>query len=195
MYSIAKSIRLPATFVELRHQATHGELPSLPKLRTSSQKALKWIWDYYWANLSTDLAEEGNCAAYVKKLLEERNEQARQGMEARLSLWDDDEILGVLTNIEEVTDDPEMLLRSLRLSERIMGMENPGQTNDISVPVQDVSSIDEMKAELAKMHEDLNVLDEEELEMDSAIKPPDLEGNGWSLWEGPWVPKPIGSIE
>ncbi|TVY80687.1 Pre-rRNA-processing protein las1, partial [Lachnellula suecica] len=52
MYSLAKTIGLPATYVELRHQATHEELPSLSKLRTATQKALRWIWDYYWANLT-----------------------------------------------------------------------------------------------------------------------------------------------
>ena len=52
MYSIAKTIGLPATYVELRHQATHEELPSLSKLRAGAQKALQWIWDYYWAALT-----------------------------------------------------------------------------------------------------------------------------------------------
>ncbi|KAH7033281.1 Las1-like-domain-containing protein [Microdochium trichocladiopsis] len=51
MYSLAKTIGLPATFVELRHQATHEQLPSLLKLRSAAKKALSWIWDFYWKGL------------------------------------------------------------------------------------------------------------------------------------------------
>jgi ribosomal biogenesis protein LAS1 len=62
MYSIAKEIGLPATFVELRHQATHEELPTLPKFRSAAQRAMTWIWDYYWRDLEdhevTGLPEE-----------------------------------------------------------------------------------------------------------------------------------------
>ncbi|EWG48113.1 hypothetical protein FVEG_08017 [Fusarium verticillioides 7600] len=54
MYSIAKTIGLPATFVELRHQSTHEQLPSLAKLRTAAKKALLWIWEYYWKQLGED---------------------------------------------------------------------------------------------------------------------------------------------
>src|SRR5690606_36028582 len=52
MFSVAKTIGLPATFVELRHQATHEQLPSLARLRSAAKKALAWIWDYYWQHLA-----------------------------------------------------------------------------------------------------------------------------------------------
>lgn len=51
MYDVAKSVGLPATFVELRHQATHEQLPSLPRLRAAAASALQWIWEYYWRGL------------------------------------------------------------------------------------------------------------------------------------------------
>ncbi|KAK4153135.1 Saccharopine dehydrogenase-domain-containing protein [Chaetomidium leptoderma] len=51
MYDVAKSVGLPATFVELRHQATHEQLPSLTRLRAAAGKALEWIWEYYWRHL------------------------------------------------------------------------------------------------------------------------------------------------
>ncbi|KAL2167726.1 hypothetical protein VTG60DRAFT_902 [Thermothelomyces hinnuleus] len=52
MYDVAKSVGLPATFVELRHQATHEQLPSLARLRAAADKALDWIWEYYWRGLT-----------------------------------------------------------------------------------------------------------------------------------------------
>lgn len=54
MYSLAKTIGLPATFVELRHQSTHEQLPSLAKLRSAARKALLWIWEYYWKHLGPE---------------------------------------------------------------------------------------------------------------------------------------------
>lgn len=56
MYSLAKTTGLPATFVELRHQATHEQLPSLLKLRSAAGKALAWIWDFYWRDLPAQAA-------------------------------------------------------------------------------------------------------------------------------------------
>ncbi|KAL8392797.1 hypothetical protein RB595_002832 [Gaeumannomyces hyphopodioides] len=54
MYSVAKTIGLPATFVELRHQATHEQLPSLTRLRAGAAAGLDWIWEYYWKQLAPD---------------------------------------------------------------------------------------------------------------------------------------------
>lgn len=59
MYSIAKSIGLPASFVELRHQCTHEELPSLQKLRSATDKSLQWIWEHYWKGLAGDELNTG----------------------------------------------------------------------------------------------------------------------------------------
>ncbi|TQS35131.1 hypothetical protein Golomagni_04456 [Golovinomyces magnicellulatus] len=91
MYDIAKNIGLPSTFVELRHQATHEELPSLTRLRTATFEALDWIWNYYWVNIPTtttttilapttndnqntsvvchQITDNDNCETWLKKYL------------------------------------------------------------------------------------------------------------------------------
>lgn len=194
MYSIAKNIGLPATYVELRHQATHEELPSLPKLRTATQKALRWIWDYYWANLSNELAAMEDCKHYVRKLLEERDDESRQKMEAQLSLWNDDELLQALREIEESTDNTTVLLRSLRLAAKIMSREARIGADDDAALEPNANNIEKVKAELARMQAALDDSDSEH-EMKSSIREPDLGGKGWSMWEGPWVPKPVGTIQ
>jgi len=51
MYAIAQQIGLPALFVDLRHEATHGEVPSLTNLRAAAQMATQWLWDDYWKTL------------------------------------------------------------------------------------------------------------------------------------------------
>jgi ribosomal biogenesis protein LAS1 len=51
MFQRAVDLGLPASFVELRHEATHRELPSLVVLRSATQRSLEWLWDYYWAKI------------------------------------------------------------------------------------------------------------------------------------------------
>jgi hypothetical protein len=46
--SIAENIGLPAWFVELRHQATHDNLPSLVLLLSALRQALDWLEINYW---------------------------------------------------------------------------------------------------------------------------------------------------
>ena len=55
MFQRAVDLGLPASFVELRHEATHRELPSLVVLRNAAQRSLEWLWDYYWAKIGADV--------------------------------------------------------------------------------------------------------------------------------------------
>jgi hypothetical protein len=48
-FNISKRIGLPAWVVEMRHDATHNQLPSLPVLRSAATDVLKWLQSYYWA--------------------------------------------------------------------------------------------------------------------------------------------------
>ena len=45
---IANQIGLPLWFVELRHAATHEDLPSLSVLRDAARKAMDWLYERYW---------------------------------------------------------------------------------------------------------------------------------------------------
>ena len=47
--SLASNIGIPAWIVELRHDATHGELPSLSLLRTASASLMDWLVKQYWS--------------------------------------------------------------------------------------------------------------------------------------------------
>ncbi len=51
MYAKAKQIGLPDSFVELRHEATHGDLPSLIVFRRAAERSLDWLWKDYWRYL------------------------------------------------------------------------------------------------------------------------------------------------
>jgi ribosomal biogenesis protein LAS1 len=58
MLDIAKQIGMPVEFVALRHEATHEELPSLPRLVQAVNEALQWLWKVYWSRLESAAADD-----------------------------------------------------------------------------------------------------------------------------------------
>ena len=46
--NLAAAAGVPRLLVDLRHEATHNELPSLPVLRLGVQQALEWLENNYW---------------------------------------------------------------------------------------------------------------------------------------------------
>ena len=48
MFTKAQEIGIPASFVELRHEITHAELPSLVVLRRAVERSMTWLWDDFW---------------------------------------------------------------------------------------------------------------------------------------------------
>jgi ribosomal biogenesis protein LAS1 len=197
MYSIAKTIGLPATYVELRHQATHEELPSLSKLRTATQKALRWIWDYYWVHLTVDNSANSDCKAFLKKLVGEKNDRARWEIETSLNNWDDDQLLGALIEIQEETDETEILLRAIRLHRSIMnGMIKVAEKKEKQSLEKQNVDIEAVRDEMSRMESELD----KDGDVDSVPKDSKMivhmesGAKGWSKWEGPWIPKPIGVV-
>ena len=196
MYYIAKTIGLPATYVELRHQATHEELPSLSKLRTATQKALRWIWDYYWAQLPSAANESSDCKTVLSRILHEENEVSRHQMESELEELDQDELLAALTAFQDSTDNVTVLLRATKLHQKIMISRfgpNESQVDSDTEPMN--VDLEKLKGEWSRMEDQLADSD------DSFAEDSLLTGNkslapvkGWTMWDTPWVPKPIGFI-
>lgn len=59
MHTLARNLNLPASFVEIRHAATHEELPSLSVLRTVAVRALDWLWTNYWSVVGVATTTDG----------------------------------------------------------------------------------------------------------------------------------------
>lgn len=57
MYQLARELGLDASFVEVRHAATHEELPSLAVLRAMTGRALQWLWWHYWCAVDDGTGE------------------------------------------------------------------------------------------------------------------------------------------
>ncbi|KAI1647233.1 Las1-domain-containing protein [Daldinia loculata] len=204
MYSIAKTIGLPATFVELRHQATHEQLPSLSKLRTAAKKALVWIWDYYWKNLpgedgSTGEDKPNACRSLLLRYLGEDSTVQAKTLQKQLKQWDETVLLQNLAEIEDSSEDPKIISRCLRLSQVILD----GDFTSSSIVKKDAENVaaaktlDDVKADIQALDEELEAVEgvgsiSEAVEMPTQM--PSSQVRGWSRYEGPWKPKPIGVV-
>ncbi|PHH92724.1 hypothetical protein CDD83_5747 [Cordyceps sp. RAO-2017] len=183
MYAVAKKIGLPASFVELRHQSTHEPLPSRAKLRCMANKALAWIWDYYWKNLPdhVDTPCRHAVLAYLRGPAlddDDDDDDARRAETlAELRHWDTDTVLRTLAELQQTLPGNQVFLKCLRLSREL-----------VALPPADVD--DQPAAPSAS----------------DFARPPDPEpervgpdgdghlDSGWSLYEGPWRAKPIGLV-
>lgn len=211
MYSIAKNISLPATFVELRHQCTHEELPSLSMLRAAAKRSLQWIWEHYWQTMETSLApvDVDECRNAIRDYLRWRasghvqNEKQRREHAARVAKFETGMILDVLMEFGD-SDDVPLMLQSTRLASSILNGEENHESflalEHEAAEEDGVDSLEAIRTEMARTAEALesnvgNATDshqhkDQDEEMGSEDDGP---GSGWTMWKGPWVPKPIGS--
>ncbi|KAI0852216.1 Las1-domain-containing protein [Daldinia vernicosa] len=204
MYSIAKTIGLPATFVELRHQATHEQLPSLSKLKTAAKKALAWIWDYYWKNLPGEDGSAGEdepnaCRGLLLRYLGEDSTVQEKVLQKRLKQWDETVLLQNLAEIEDSSEDPKVISRCLRLSQAILD----GDFTSSSVVKRDaenmaaIRTLDDVKADMQALDEELEAVEgvgSISTAVETPARIPSSQVRGWSRYEGPWKPKPIGVV-
>ena len=195
MYALAKTLDLPATYVELRHQATHEELPSLHKLRGAARKALQWIWERFWVDLSLALkgGEGEDEKLWVRRLVREGDEEDWNLVEEAAAMSGEERVLRALMDIQqegEMERDSGVLLRALKLSRRVMGGDE-----DEEMAEGGAKSLEEVRRELNVARERLDQVEDQEVKrwgMES-IEVTD-EAEGWAMWEGPWIPTPIGTV-
>lgn len=51
MYETARSLDMPGSWIDVRHQVTHGSMPPVSRLRDVTTEAVQWLWLQYWAKL------------------------------------------------------------------------------------------------------------------------------------------------
>ena len=256
MYAIAKTIGLPSTFVELRHQCTHEDLPSIGRLRKAVQDSLVWLWGGYWEGLgewtekgslvaevpvgllvSEQLAERMNVIDEIDRedeesaytLLEQQLSEENDLMEVvrRYLLWkgedDTDQHIRMIYSrrllpekmedkleaLEQLRDcaDSTLMLASIKLFREVMNgeadpeifAEEGEEEEDVDItrnlvgkidsddvePPEDAQGQDGRQSKRQRMMSEENPLAEEDEEE---------KEEGWQMWEGPWVAKPIGIV-
>lgn len=196
---MARIIGLPATFVELRHQVTHEQLPSLTRLRVAAQAGLVWIWDYYWKQLlgadedddqnllaadgaaaAAAAAEAGNtaCRAAILRYLNIGTEDLPK-LGKLVWIWGRERILGVLDVIGDeagasVPMDNRLVLGTLRLARQVTEMEQPRDGEDGADFVREPDTL--------------------KTDLEVAASNTGEQIGGWDHPKGPWPPKPIGIV-
>ncbi|KXX78091.1 Pre-rRNA-processing protein las1 [Madurella mycetomatis] len=223
MYDVAKSVGLPATFVELRHQATHEQLPSLTRLRAAAKKALDWIWEYYWRQLE-DLpradGEGSGGGAYTGDGMDhgpsQEERKCRELLVGYLEIAEGDEtvkgeikrfdaalVLTTLGSISESTRDVALLRRAVAFEREILeGERGPDQMVEDECLAEErlPNDVEAMRTELDKAWEEVKKAEDvkkgqEPMEQVDVEVDMMEEKPGWALYEGDvWVPKPIGVI-
>ncbi|KAG5655736.1 hypothetical protein KAF25_008855 [Fusarium avenaceum] len=169
MYSIAKTIGLPATFVELRHQSTHEQLPSLTKLRTATKKALLWIWDYYWKQLGEDSSDP--CRKAVLRYLGEGDQGKLGAVAEEFERWPKERVLKTIQEVRGSLPGNQAFLKCAELTKRLQGADEEKKV--VGINALDMAMKDtELDAGVGDGEDDF----------------------GWSQFEGNWKPKPIGIV-
>ena len=216
MYDVAKSVGLPATFVELRHQATHEQLPSLTRLRAAARKALAWIWEYYWRHLALDDAEGSQAApgAVVEGGGQEDGEGSGSGEESAVrglvvrylegdgEEWkgeigraDEGLVLTVLDSISGSTRDSRVLRRAMALTREILeggGVADRMDEDDEKPGTEVLMDAGRVKAEMGKAREEVNEAEDKDEPVEAVMAE---QRPAWALYdEEAWVPKPIGVV-
>ena len=248
MYSIAKTIGLPSTFVELRHQCTHEDLPSIGRLRKAVQDSLLWLWSGYWSDLgpvtedqeipvgllvSGELAERMNVIDEIDRedeesvytLLEQQLSEENDLTEVlrRYLLWkgedDSDQHIRMvysrrllpermedkLEALEALRDsgDSTLMLASMKLFREVMnGEADPAifeeendEEEDLDITRNLVGKIDSDEVEPPEQEEDEHDRrSKRQRVMSKELEDEEEKEDGWKMWVGPWVAKPIGIV-
>ncbi|KAK8030511.1 hypothetical protein PG990_000245 [Apiospora arundinis] len=176
MWSIAKLIGLPATFVELRHQCTHEQLPPLLKLRSAAKKSLDWIWDYYWCHLpdneaqgSSSSSPQDACREVLLSYLQETDAAKKNGLEKRMKQYDE--------LYSHIVDG---------------GLSSAGEHESSS----NGKDLEALQAELAQTTSQLEAMQQISKEGVDTTAPEESPASttGWYSYEGAWKSKPIGVV-
>jgi hydroxyacylglutathione hydrolase len=201
MYSIAKTIGLPAAFVELRHQSTHEQLPSRAKLRSAAKQALAWIWDYYWKHLpgvvhesawalaSTDVSKDA-CSQAVLRYLRQNDEAGRE----ELRQWSREQLLETTAALRSALAGNSAYLKCMRLTQDLLA-ETPDNVEYETQPVDKVPH-DSEQAHAQVVPGTDTASTRSHVEASEGTTEHDTEDvdTGWSLYTEPWKPKPIGIV-
>ncbi|XP_022943515.1 pre-rRNA-processing protein las1-like [Cucurbita moschata] len=63
----ADAIGLPRMLIDIRHEGSHRELPSLQVVRCASTKALCWLKSYYWGPQERAIPFQGDISTTIRK--------------------------------------------------------------------------------------------------------------------------------
>lgn len=63
---------IPRMLIDIRHECSHRDLPSLQLVRLGSMKALDWLKSYYWEPQKNSIPNEGDLMENIRKKIKRR---------------------------------------------------------------------------------------------------------------------------
>ncbi|RVD86503.1 uncharacterized protein DFL_004775 [Arthrobotrys flagrans] len=85
MFSLAQELGLPASFVDVRHAATHEALPPLGVLRTTCARGLDWLWVNYWEKVEVGGAVDTEAVGRGREVVDQERVSRVQSL---LERWE-----------------------------------------------------------------------------------------------------------
>ncbi|XP_060973302.1 uncharacterized protein LOC115725186 isoform X3 [Cannabis sativa] len=68
----ADAINMPRTLIDIRHEGSHRELPTLQIVRSASIKALDWLKFYYWEPQKKAVPFQGDSTTKIRKRIKSK---------------------------------------------------------------------------------------------------------------------------
>lgn len=119
---------------------------------------------------------------------------AREALTRQLGQWGDALVVRVLADMGRAARDGGVLARSVRLSREVLGRAAGGegvQGQGGGAEAGPGGGVEEMREELARASRELESA-RESGKRKRAVD--DDNGPGWKRWDGPWAPRPIGTL-
>lgn len=134
LLALATTINLPYSFVELRHAATHEQLPLLAVLRRMAAAALRWLYEKYWvlvgddcsSDITSTVAEPTPCSTLLRQYRKARKRADAVG-----------EHVGRLVRVAEDVLRNGEFLRALVLPDALLKLRNFPVATTIYKPLTD----------------------------------------------------------
>lgn len=150
-----------------------------------ANKALAWIWDYYWKNLVDDDSPSGRkqtdlCRDAILTFLRDGDDETRTARAMKeLMKWPVDRVLRTIGDLQDTLPGNQVYLRCLKLSKEVM-----------------VARADEAETGRAAAGEQGPEVASSERQREREPEPEEgsEQAVGWFLYQGPWKPKPIGVV-
>ncbi|KAG8375254.1 hypothetical protein BUALT_Bualt10G0081200 [Buddleja alternifolia] len=79
----ADAIGIPRMLIDIRHEGSHRDLPSLQLVRLASAKALDWLISYYWEPQEKAIPSQNNQTANIRKEIKRKLREAALCLKAR----------------------------------------------------------------------------------------------------------------
>lgn len=81
----ATAIGMPRTLIDIRHEASHRELPALQIVRSGSIMALDWLKSYYWEPQKKAIPFQGDSVTKIRKGIQSKLHELASCLKAKES--------------------------------------------------------------------------------------------------------------